>query len=421
MPLADLEGGLALGRGARRHLRGHRGTAGRWARTRSLDVDAVLVEVESDVEPRSWFSVSLATGERTLVKRVEVPTYDPSRYLVDRIEVTARDGVSIPVTVVRRDDTPLDGSAPALLYGYGAYESAWWPGIEPALASLLDAGVVYVHAHIRGGGERGRRWWLEGCLSAKVHTFDDFVDVADALDADGIVDGARIVSRGLSAGGLLQGAVFSMRPDRWRAVVAEVPFVDVVTTMFDADLPLTAGEWDEWGDPRKPEEFAWLMAYSPYDNVPEGHRPALLVTGALNDLAGLGARAGQVGGQAAGDGSAAGRGRGPGPSGRGAPAGGTRGGIPRRGGRSLRGPRRGGADAGRDPRGDGDQRVAGAAAQRRARDGDAARVGAGADPARSTTRSASARVSPSAPGGTGRRSRLGRGPRSGRGAPRRRS
>ena len=247
------------------------------------DVDAVLVEVESDVEPRSWYSVSLATGERTLVKRVEVPTYDPSRYLVDRIDVAARDGVSIPVTVVRRDDTPLDGSAPALLYGYGAYESAWWPGFEPALASLLDAGMVYVHAHIRGGGERGRRWWLDGCLSTKVHTFDDFVDVADALDADGIVDGSRIVSRGLSAGGLLQGAVFSMRPDRWRAVVAEVPFVDVVTTMFDADLPLTAGEWDEWGDPRKPEEFAWLMAYSPYDNLPEGHRPALLVTGALHD------------------------------------------------------------------------------------------------------------------------------------------
>ncbi|MFZ0325608.1 MAG: prolyl oligopeptidase family serine peptidase, partial [Actinomycetes bacterium] len=116
-----------------------------------------------------------------------------------------------------------------------------------------------------------------------VHTFDDFIDVADALDADGLVDGTRLVSRGLSAGGLLQGAVFSMRPDRWRAVVAEVPFVDVVSTMFDARLPLTAGEWDEWGDPRKPDEFAWLMAYSPYDNVPTVRRPALLVTGALHD------------------------------------------------------------------------------------------------------------------------------------------
>ena len=247
------------------------------------DVETILVEVESAVQPRAWYSVSLETGERTLVKAVDVPIYDPARYLTDRVEVTSRDGVSIPVTIVRRHDVELDGSAPCLLYGYGAYESSWWPGFEPALASLLDAGMVYVHAHVRGGGERGRRWWLDGRLETKVHTFDDFIDVADALDADGIVDGSRIVSRGLSAGGLLQGAVFSMRPDRWRAVVAEVPFVDVVTSMSDAGLPLTAGEWDEWGDPRKPDEFAWLLAYSPYDNVPESHRPPLLVTGALHD------------------------------------------------------------------------------------------------------------------------------------------
>ena len=119
----------------------------------------------------------------------------------------------------------------------------------------------------------GRGWWLDGHLATKQHTFDDHIAVADAL-ADGLVDGSRIVTRGLSAGGLLQGAVFSQRPDRWRGVIAEVPFVDVVTTMLDPDLPLTAAEWDEWGDPRKPEEFAWMLAYSPYDNLPGGGRAA---------------------------------------------------------------------------------------------------------------------------------------------------
>ena len=120
---------------------------------------------------------------------------------------------------------------------------------------LLDRGVVYVHAHVRGGGEGGRRWWLDGRLGAKQHTFDDHIAVADGLAAAGLVDGTRIATRGLSAGGLLQGAVFSQRPDRWRAVVAEVPFVDVVTTMFDASIPLTANEWDEWGDPRRPSRL----------------------------------------------------------------------------------------------------------------------------------------------------------------------
>ena len=180
------------------------------------------------------------------------------------------------MTVSRRRDVPLDGSAPCLLYGYGAYESSLWPEWEVPVPSLLDRGVVYAVAHIRGGGEMGRGWWLDGHLAAKQHSFDDHIAVADAL-ADGLVDGSRIVTRGLSAGGLLQGAVFSQRPDRWAGVIAEVPFVDVVTTMLDPDLPLTAAEWDEWGDPRKPEEFAWMLAYSPYDNLPAGgnaDRPA---------------------------------------------------------------------------------------------------------------------------------------------------
>jgi oligopeptidase B len=152
------------------------------------------------------------------------------------------------------------------------------------LPSLLDRGVVYVHTHIRGGGERGRHWWLDGRLATKQHTFDDHLAVADGLVSAGLVDPARLVSRGLSAGGLLQGAVFSQRPGRWRAVVAEVPFVDVVTTMLDASIPLTVAEWDEWGDPRVREQFDAMLAYCPYDNPPPaGGRPDLLVTGAVHD------------------------------------------------------------------------------------------------------------------------------------------
>jgi oligopeptidase B len=149
--------------------------------------------------------------------------------------------------------------------------------------SLLDRGFVYAVAHIRGGGEGGRRWWLQGRLDHKRNTFTDFIAAADMLAEQGWAAGDRIVSRGLSAGGLLQGAVFSMAPGRWRAVVAEVPFVDCVTTMLDPDIPLTISEWDEWGDPRDPAARAYLASYSPYDNIPPQPWPDLLVTGSLHD------------------------------------------------------------------------------------------------------------------------------------------
>jgi len=194
-----------------------------------------------------------------------------------------RDGEMVPLKIARHVDTPLDGTAPVVLYGYGAYESSFWPGFEGSLPSLLDRGVVFAHALVRGGGERGRRWYLGGQMFTKRNTFTDFIDVADALAQEHIIDGSRIVSRGLSAGGLLQGAVYSMRPDRWRAVVAEVPFVDVVTTMFDHDIPLTSNEVEEWGDPRIADQFDYMLGYSPYDNVPDADRPELLTTGALHD------------------------------------------------------------------------------------------------------------------------------------------
>jgi oligopeptidase B len=243
---------------------------------------AVTVADQSYIHPPVWSDVDLRSGARTERHRQAAPGHDPERYVSETRHFPSPDGTQVPATLVRRRDTPLDGTAPALLYGYGAYEYSFEPDWDPALPSLLDAGVVFVHAHVRGGGEGGRRWWVDGHLASKQNTFTDHLAVADGLD--GLVDGTRLGSRGLSAGGLLQGAVLGQRPERWRAVVAEVPFVDVVTTMFDASIPLTVTEWDEWGDPRRREEFDWMLAYSPYDNLPPaGARPDLLVTGALND------------------------------------------------------------------------------------------------------------------------------------------
>jgi oligopeptidase B len=244
---------------------------------------AVTVRTESLVDPPSWHDVELATGRWRERKRQQVPGYDPARYATERITAAAPDGTCVPVTIAYRAGLPRDGSAPCLLYGYGAYESCEWPAFSVATPSLLDRGFVYAVAHVRGGGEGGRSWWLDGRLGRKRNTFTDFIAVADMLADRGWAAPGRIVSRGLSAGGLLQGAVFSIAPRRWRAVVAEVPFVDCVTTMLDPDIPLTINEWDEWGDPRDPAARAYLASYSPYDNPPAGPRPDLLVTGSVHD------------------------------------------------------------------------------------------------------------------------------------------
>lgn len=249
------------------------------------DVDVVIVVDESYLMPPVWSTLSLRTGERTELLRKDAPGFDPAAYVGEQRSFPSADGASVRATILRHRTTALDGSAPCVMYAYGAYEEVYpdqeW---DPAIPSLLDRGVVYVHAHVRGGGEGGRRWWLDGRLEHKQHTFDDHVAVADGLASAGLVDGSRIATRGLSAGGLLQGAVFSQRPDRWRAVVAEVPFVDVVTTMLDPTIPLTVNEWDEWGDPRRRADFDRMLAYSPYDNPPPaGSRPDLLATGAVHD------------------------------------------------------------------------------------------------------------------------------------------
>jgi oligopeptidase B len=265
-------------------------TAGTIAVRHAADYHAasVIIAEESLIEPPRWSELDLATGARAELKRADVPGYDAALYRTRRIEARAGDGTDVPVTLAYGVDTALDGTAPCLLYGYGAYEACSDAEFDRSLPSLLDRGVVFAIAHVRGGGECGRNWWQQGRLRAKQTTFSDFIDVADWLAGDAagakpVVDRRRIVSRGLSAGGLLQGAVYSRAPGRWRAVVAEVPFVDCITTMLDPSIPLTINEWDEWGDPRDPDDFALLRSYSPYDNPPAGRRPDLLVTGAVHD------------------------------------------------------------------------------------------------------------------------------------------
>lgn len=196
---------------------------------------------------------------------------------------TAADGIRVPIDIVRRNDTPLDGTAPGVLYGYGAYEASLPPWFSVARLSLLDRGYVWALAHPRGGGELGRNWYLDGKLLAKANTFDDMIACGEHLIATGIVDPEHLAIRGGSAGGLLVAACMTKRPDLFASVVAEVPFVDVVNTMSDPTLPLTVTEWEEWGDPRSEPYASCMLDYSPYDNTVAAEYPAVYATAGLND------------------------------------------------------------------------------------------------------------------------------------------
>ncbi|WP_370325858.1 S9 family peptidase [Euzebya sp.] len=250
---------------------------------RIYETDVLRVGVESMSVPRSTYDVDVRTGERRLVRREPTPNVDLDAYTADRLWATAEDGTRVPVDVVRHVDTPVDGTAACVLYGYGSYEISIPAVFSVARLSLLDRGVTFALVHPRGGGEGGRRWYLDGKLEHKRNTFTDTLAAADHLVATGWSAPDRLAIRGGSAGGLLVGACITMRPDRFAAAVAEVPFVDIVTTMSDPTLPLTVTEWEEWGDPRVEPYASTMLSYSPYDNTVPADYPALYVTAGLND------------------------------------------------------------------------------------------------------------------------------------------
>jgi len=236
------------------------------------------------VTPSSVFDYDPRAKARELLKQQEVlGGYDPTRYLSVRSYATASDGTRIPVSLVKRKDVPQDGTAPGFLEGYGSYGIPFPIAFSSTRLSLLDRGVVVAIAHIRGGGDLGKPWHDAGRLRQKMNTFTDFIACAEHVAKEKWVDRDRIAASGGSAGGLLMGAIINLRPDLWRAVVLAVPFLDVLTTMLDTDLPLTVGEFEEWGDPSQPDDYAYMRTYSPYDNVTGGAYPSMLVVTSLND------------------------------------------------------------------------------------------------------------------------------------------
>jgi oligopeptidase B len=237
------------------------------------------------VAPSTAFDEDLVTGERRLLKQTEVlGGHDPHDYETGRLWATAPDGTQVPISYVHRADVAHDGTAPCLLYGYGSYEACMDPTFSTLRLSLLDRGFVFAIAHVRGGGELGRPWYDDGKRHSKTNTFTDFIACAEHMVAAGLTAPDRLVARGASAGGLLMGAITNLRPDLFAAVVAEVPFVDCLTTILDDTLPLTVTEWEEWGNPvEDPEVYAYMKGYSPYDNVGSRPYPKILATGGLND------------------------------------------------------------------------------------------------------------------------------------------
>ena len=234
--------------------------------------------------PFSAVDYDMRTRERTVVKEQPVRGgYDRAAYVTERLWASAPDGIRVPISVVHRRGLKRDGSSPALLNGYGAYELSSDPMFDPVRLSMLDRGFVFAIAHVRGGGEMGREWYEDGKFLHKNNTFGDFIACAERLVELGYTNPRRLAIRGRSAGGLLIGAVLNMRPDAFACAVAQVPFVDVVTTMLDDKLPLTVNEYDEWGNPADVEFYRYMKTYSPYDNVRPENYPALLVTAGWND------------------------------------------------------------------------------------------------------------------------------------------
>ncbi len=244
----------------------------------------VRYSYQSFATPLSVFDYDMQAKTRTLMKETEVlGGYDKTRYTTERVFAKARDGALVPISIVYRKDVKKDGRAPMHLVAYGSYGSSSDVGFSSNRVSLLDRGVVVATAHIRGGGEMGTAWHDQGRMMNKMNTFTDFIDCAEYLIAQGYTNRNRLVIQGGSAGGLLMGAVTNMRPDLFKAVIADVPFVDVINTMLDESLPLTVGEFEEWGNPKKKAEYDYMRRYDPYSNIAAKEYPAILIRTSFND------------------------------------------------------------------------------------------------------------------------------------------
>jgi oligopeptidase B len=248
-----------------------------------FDTPVLRYNYQSLVTPASVFDYDMTSGKATLVKQTEVPGFDRTNYASERVFATASDGTKIPISLVYKKGVPRDGSAPLLLYGYGSYGVSVSPTFSSSRLPLLNRGVVYAIAHIRGGGEMGEPWREAGRMMKKVTTFTDFIASAEFLISQKYTSSSRLVIQGGSAGGMLMGAVANMRPDLFKAVIAQVPFVDILNTMLDASLPLTTSEYIEWGNPNEKPAYDYMATYSPYDNVKAQAYPAMLVKVSVND------------------------------------------------------------------------------------------------------------------------------------------
>ncbi len=249
-----------------------------------FDTATVRFEYTSMKTPPSIYDYDMTARQKTLLKQEEVlGGFDPDNYVTERLYAPAPDGTLIPLSLLYRRDTSRSGDNPLLLYGYGSYGASIDAAFSSPRLSLVDRGFVYVIAHVRGGQEMGRRWYDDGKLLKKKNTFTDFIAAAEFLIRENFTRPEKLFALGRSAGGLLMGAVANLRPDLFAGIVAEVPFVDVVTTMLDASIPLTTGEYDEWGDPNQKEFYDYMLSYSPYDNVERKAYPAMLITGGLHD------------------------------------------------------------------------------------------------------------------------------------------
>ena len=249
-----------------------------------LDTTTVRFEYTSMKTPLSIYDHDMVTRQQTLLKQEEIlGGFNADDYVTERLYAPAPDGTEVPLSIVYRKGTKKDGQNPLLLYGYGSYGFSIDAGFASPRLSLIDRGFIYAIAHVRGGQELGRQWYEDGKLLKKKNTFIDFIACAEYLIRERFTSPEKLFAMGRSAGGLLMGAITNMRPDLFQAVVAEVPFVDVITTMLDPSIPLTTGEYDEWGDPNQKEYYDYMFSYSPHDNVEAKDYPNLLVTGGLHD------------------------------------------------------------------------------------------------------------------------------------------